>query len=234
MTDSRLAPVLILGMHRSGTSCLTGCLEEAGLYLGKVNTQAGFNKKGNRENRDIMKLHESVLTRHGFAWDHPPSGPLIWSAEEGAALDAIIAGYPQDQIWGTKDPRVLMVMDAWQARTQPRFIGTFRHPVEVAASLMNRARKWNQDMSQAQAFKLWLAYNGRMLSLYSQTPFDILRYDVDGPTYEKNLRSAAGRLGLTVPDPLQFFDAALHNQQTQADIPLELRPVWDALIAVSV
>jgi len=29
-------PILILGMHRSGTSCLAGCLEEAGLYLGDV------------------------------------------------------------------------------------------------------------------------------------------------------------------------------------------------------
>jgi len=44
-------PILILGMHRSGTSCLAGCLEEAGLYLGDVNLKAGFNKKGNRENR---------------------------------------------------------------------------------------------------------------------------------------------------------------------------------------
>jgi len=32
--------VLILGMHRSGTSCLAGSLQEAGLYLGEVNTAA--------------------------------------------------------------------------------------------------------------------------------------------------------------------------------------------------
>lgn len=56
MTDHPLSPyastVLILGMHRSGTSCLAGSLQEAGLYLGEVNTAAPHNAKGNRESRD--------------------------------------------------------------------------------------------------------------------------------------------------------------------------------------
>jgi len=43
-------PMLILGMHRSGTSCLAGCLQAAGLISGEVNIQAMYNAKGNREN----------------------------------------------------------------------------------------------------------------------------------------------------------------------------------------
>ena len=43
------AAVVILGMHRSGTSCLTGSLQDKGLYLGQVSQRGTFNKKGNRE-----------------------------------------------------------------------------------------------------------------------------------------------------------------------------------------
>ena len=46
-------PIVILGMHRSGTSCLAGCLEELGLHLGTVITSAPHNKKGNRENPEL-------------------------------------------------------------------------------------------------------------------------------------------------------------------------------------
>jgi hypothetical protein len=42
--------VSILGMHRSGTRCLTGTMQEAGLVLGKFSTFNEFNRKGNREN----------------------------------------------------------------------------------------------------------------------------------------------------------------------------------------
>ena len=50
MTEPVTAPVAIVGMHRSGTSCLAGCLEDLGLTLGKVNRAAPHNLKGNNEN----------------------------------------------------------------------------------------------------------------------------------------------------------------------------------------
>ena len=47
--------VIILGMHRSGTSCLTGCLKEYGLHLGDVSESNKHNKKGNQENKEVFK-----------------------------------------------------------------------------------------------------------------------------------------------------------------------------------
>ena len=41
--------VCVLGMHRSGTSCLAGSLEQQGLFLGETNTRGPFNLRGNRE-----------------------------------------------------------------------------------------------------------------------------------------------------------------------------------------
>ena len=56
MTDlpsTSLPCVIVLGMHRSGTSLLTGSLEAAGLHLGEVNNAARYNPKGNKENESI-------------------------------------------------------------------------------------------------------------------------------------------------------------------------------------
>ena len=53
--------ILILGMHRSGTSCLAGSLQQQGVYLGEVHEWNPHNLKGNRENPHIMALNEGLL-----------------------------------------------------------------------------------------------------------------------------------------------------------------------------
>ena len=77
--------ILILGMHRSGTSCLAGSLQEAGLYLGEVNTTAPHNAKGNRESRTIVALHDGLLQANGGAWDAPPGTSGVACGVPGAA-----------------------------------------------------------------------------------------------------------------------------------------------------
>ena len=62
----------ILGMHRSGTSCLAGSLQKAGLFLGKHHTWNEHNKRGNRENQDIVDLHEELLRANEGKWHQPP------------------------------------------------------------------------------------------------------------------------------------------------------------------
>lgn len=52
---------LILGMHRSGTSCLTGALERCGVHLGEVRRKGKYNKKGYFENATIQKIHDQIL-----------------------------------------------------------------------------------------------------------------------------------------------------------------------------
>jgi len=63
--------VIVLGMHRSGTSALAGSLEAAGLCLGEINEYSEDNKKGNRESKSIMTLHNDLLERNGGSWDNP-------------------------------------------------------------------------------------------------------------------------------------------------------------------
>lgn len=223
-------PVLILGMHRSGTSCLTGCLEEAGLYLGKVNTEAGFNKKGNRENREVMEHHDRILARVGAAWNNPPTIDPVWTHAEKEHLNGLLTRYGNEPIWGLKDPRLLFMLDGWLAITRPKFIGTFRHPFEVASSLGHRARVWNQPMDMETAYQLWAAYNTKLLSVYKYKPFDIIRYDIEPALYNAKLINAAEKIGLNAGPENSFREDGLHNQhKTEESVPSELKSIWEAL-----
>ncbi len=67
-----MTAIAILGMHRSGTSCLAGSLQQAGLYLGEVVEQAPHKKRGNRESLVIRSLNDRLLEENGGAWDSPP------------------------------------------------------------------------------------------------------------------------------------------------------------------
>lgn len=228
-------PIIILGMHRSGTSCLAGCLEEAGLYLGDVNISAPFNAKGNRENQAVMRLHDAILRRVGAAWDKPPVFDPVWTRNELSKLEKIIEAFTDKPIWGVKEPRSAFMMQGWQRLTSPRFVGTFRHPVEVATSLVNRAKAWEQEMDMDRALRLWTTYNTRLLAHHRQAPFDVIRYDISVEAYNEKLKTIITALSLPEPDYVSFREEGLQNYHADSvDVPESCRAVWDALNDVSI
>lgn len=78
MTTNNITPIMILGMHRSGTSCLAGSLQSAGLCLGSVSISNTYNPKGNRENSLIMLLNDELLNYNNSNWCSPPPTKLNW------------------------------------------------------------------------------------------------------------------------------------------------------------
>lgn len=62
--------ILLLGMHRSGTSALAGTLHQLGIYLGSDLMKPGqYNKKGYFENNLIFRFNEQLLHKVGSSWD---------------------------------------------------------------------------------------------------------------------------------------------------------------------
>jgi hypothetical protein len=212
MEDGRVGTsskvICVLGMHRSGTSCLTGLLEDAGVYLGGVSKQNPHNRKGNQENLLIMRLHDEVLKDNGGGWDNPPHGDAAWSDAQTAALSAILEQYAGHPLWAFKDPRSLFTLSAWQqALPQLAHIGTFRHPGAVAQSLHRRGK-----MSAEQGFALWLRYNARLLELQTRYGFDLLCFDLEPEGYMRAVGKAFQRLGLDASHTtLAFFEESLRN-----------------------
>lgn len=215
-------------MHRSGTSCLTGCLEEAGLALCDVNSRARYNTKGNRENRSIMVLHDALLADNGGAWDVPPSVPLRWSAERLAKRDALIAQYPADRLWGFKDPRTVFTLEGWlEALPQARLVGTVRHPMMVAQSL-----KYRDGFAVERALALWLAYNRRLETLLDRHGGQLVCFDWPRARYVEAVAALARAHGLIPPKQgFSFFESALRHSTgfVGQDMPSEVEALYLSL-----
>ena len=209
-------PILILGMHRSGTSCLAGSLQQRGLFLGTVYESRPYNRKGNREHQQVMDLNDAVLAASGGAWDRPPAA-LRWSAAEAEGRDAFAAAMEtasQGSAWGFKDPRTLLTLPFWRERlADARLVGTFRHPARVARSLVAR----DPSMAFDAALDLWRDYNRKLLELHAGVPFPLVDFDTGPADYVATVDALATGLGLPGRDgPEEFFEEDLRTDALPA------------------
>ena len=205
--------VAVLGMHRSGTSSLAGCLEDAGLFLGEVAAANRNNPKGNRENRKIVSLHKDLLKYNGGSWDDPPE-KVSWSKKHQKARDKIIRGFAKHQVWGFKDPRALLALDGWlEALPKLKCVGIFRHPLLVAQSLQRR-----NDFSLEKGLNLWLAYNQRLLRHHDRLDFPILSFDDAADVYIQKVRELTTALNLGLDaSRIAFFNPALRHDRIESE-----------------
>lgn len=222
--------LIVIGMHRSGTSCLTGTIEQCGVCLGEVFTQNPFNKKGNRESARVQRLNDLVLAANEGAWNVPVE-VTSWSDELCRERDRIITSIKADadDWWGFKDPRVVLTLPFWlEALENPAFIGTYRHPHRVALSLNHRDQTPIED-----SYSLWLAYNRKLLELQKQFGFSTVDFDLPDAEYEKDVTEKLLRLGLKNQSGEFFFDPKLRNQAgkdiSDVRLPPEVADVYEEL-----
>jgi len=212
--------IFIIGMHRSGTSCLTGSLQLAGLYLGEVFTKNPFNKKGNRESARVMDLNTALLQYNDGDWDNPPD-TLDWNDEHRKERDAIVEQLKQSNQspWGFKDPRTTFTLPFWkEVIPTPQLVASFRHPASVAASLSAR-NGFSDDFS----FNLWSKYNRRLLAYLEQEAFPIVCFDMPSERYLNDIAHICRILELK-PDSSEgpFFEADLRSQSASGSVDIEL------------
>jgi hypothetical protein len=224
---SRESPVFILGMHRSGTSLLTGTLQAAGLHLGEVNDFATHNRKGNKEQGDFRKLNEALLASAGGSWSAPPSGQVAWSAAHRARGRRLVARYEAGpRPWGFKDPRAVFTVEGWQ-RLAPgaRRVGVFRHPSLVAASLA--ARPGPLWVAPENGLELWWRYNSELLRLWTTAPFPLVEFSTPELTLAK-FGTICERLGLGAPGE-RFLAADLVHHDAPSAVDARYTDLLNAL-----
>ncbi len=223
--------IAIVGMHRSGTSCLTGLLENAGLNLGAVSRWNPHNRKGNNENQAIVALHDAVLAANGGSWDAPPER-CRWNPAQLEELEALTSARAHLGVWGFKDPRTLLVLEGWlEVVPGLEFVGSFRHPIAVARSLVARG---GGDVSRY--LELWWRYNLRLLQFQEKFGFDLVCFDDPSEIYRSRVAAAAKRLGLNpVQDALTFFDPKLRVQQGEEgiELPAHVKALYQTLVATA-
>ena len=222
--------LIVLGMHRSGTSCLTGIAEQCGVMLGEVFTENPHNKKGNRESAKIQELNNDVLRTNGGAWDRPVD-VTRWTTDQSKRRDEILDGFRQGYglWWGFKDPRAVLTLPFWlEAIGDPRFIGTYRHPYYVALSLEAR-----NQMTLDDSYKLWQTYNERIITYIERFEFQLVDFDLDDREYRKDVADKLQRLGLKSQSNESFFDPELrtHSRGSLEDcnLPTSVTEIYQKL-----
>ncbi|MEP5324441.1 glycosyltransferase, partial [Marinobacter alexandrii] len=135
--------VVVLGMHRSGTSMVAGALVKAGLYAGQSSdllVDQDDNPHGFWERNDVVELNEALLESASGAW----FSPVVSGENLGGKTDQIhhiLTQLDSQSPWLVKDPRMLVTWPAWQAALADAIpVYVYRSPAAVAHSLFKRNR----------------------------------------------------------------------------------------------
>lgn len=164
VTQFQAEAVLVLGMHRSGTSALTHVLELLGVDLSeKLLPATAHNLTGHFEDQDVVFLNDNVLNQFNLQWHSPAANQLVNFASLSASpladkAQVLIKSNKISQRWGLKDPRMCRLLPFWlenfnQVGMDARAVLTVRHPVDVAASLQRR-----DGMTFNHALLLWIEH----------------------------------------------------------------------------
>ncbi len=146
------SPVIILGMHRSGTTMITKMLEQLGLFVGaekEINHEALFFWEINNW---IFDIHTATPEKpYNLRYTNPACRKIIHesldyfvqSGKRKQYLGNLSSRYKNirdmDIPFGWKDPKNTFTLDFWKhVFPHPRIIHIYRNPIDSVSSYIER------------------------------------------------------------------------------------------------
>ena len=183
--------LLIVGMHRSGTSLLGSILPACGIAVpGPLLNGDHNNPEGYFERADITALQEQLLINLERWWPSPrgmeplPQGWLAtpWAQQTLAQLIELLEPEARCQSgpWAIKDPRSSLLLPLWQAACSQlsiplQLLLVVRDPAEVMVSLVRRDQQAT-GMDGWRAQRLWWHHNAQVLLNGKDLPLQVISY----------------------------------------------------------
>jgi len=234
--------IVVLGMHRSGTSTVIKGLEALGVNLGTdFHPIRPDNPKGDWEAKAFHGLNEEMLGKLGRSWDDlealDEAKVLGFCAEDffSRGLSALHAHIRDDAVSGIKDPRFALLLPFWQrvfveAGLDVSYVICLRNPLSVAHSLSRR-----DGFTTAKGLGLWRLYNTHIASGTASACRVVVDYDALLDDSKSQLLRVARFLKLTMNDLVEaefsseFLDPALrHARFAHADLRMDTN--YDPLV----
>jgi hypothetical protein len=154
--DARIqqaSPLIVIGMHRSGTRLLVEILDKLGVFM-------GADRQADAESVTFMRINEGILHQCGAFWSEPMAAHFVLAQPDFvhslaasarqtltaqlsnyAGQSGLRAGSTPEEVppFGWKDPRNTFTLPIWkEIFPNSRIIHIVRHGVDVAASLARR------------------------------------------------------------------------------------------------
>jgi len=241
--------IVVLGMHRSGTSVITKSLELMGVGLGDDLYPPDFdNPKGFWEDQECIIINETLLRylgsgydRLGLAWDNVQTDFQVSELKLRATQHISRKLIENDGIWGFKDPRTCRLLGFWNEvflalKCNVSIVIAIRNPASVAASLAARNR-----ISAEKAYFLWLQHVLPALRFMKGARGVVVDYDeLLANPYAQIIRISS-KLDLPLPDressvvkdfENNFLESDLrHTRYTENELALDSRA--SSMVAVT-
>jgi len=215
MSKIQSKTVIILGMHRSGTSMVAGVLARLGVDMGQELLEKSWsNPLGHFEDKDFVKLNKRILDAAGGSWNNPPSESAIQGQDPSFAEEIKnLIRAKKSNIWGWKDPRTCLTIELYLPYlTNPCFIVCHRNYHAIAESLRRR-----NGMKIEKGIELAEIYEKRIESFfraYPEFPRLDIRYEDVLVAPERELRKIIDFLKIQV-------NQEQHQEALQLILPRE-------------
>jgi len=185
VVNSNKRIVIILGMHRSGTSTIARGLQVLDVDLGDklIRGIAGENDKGFWEDADINAFNEELLSKLDSTWhgnkviEKAALLPPKLKTERVKAVTLLGQKIRDGFIFGFKDPRTAALLPFWQSvfkrlELDESYIITLRNPLSVADSLYRR-----NGFAKEKSCLLWVKHVINAVRYSKGKPRVVVEYD---------------------------------------------------------
>ncbi len=204
-------PIIVTGMHRSGTSLVSNLLGDAGVDMGPGKRTG----KKYFEDHAFVDLHRKMLD---VCLPREVPGMADWGWTEGGSFDNTGATRFVDQAraltrkrergrgehWGWKDPRTTLFLEFWdELIPDARYLLLYRFPWEVADSMQRLGADVFLDNPEY-AHSIWRFYNERILAFANRHSDRCLLVSVNGlrHRFEEFRVLVEQKLGITLAGSL--------------------------------
>jgi hypothetical protein len=227
--------IVVLGMHRSGTSAITRGLMVLGVELGDhlMPPAPNDNDKGFFEDIDVnainVELYRSLENHPNWHTLAPvPRSELLHEKKTPLRLRAVEllrSRLETVDCFGIKDPRICRMLPFWQSvfehlQLNVSYVIAVRNPISVARSLGRR-----NNFSPEKCHYLWLDHILPSVLLTQGAPRVLVDYDLLLADPKKQISKIAINLGLIKRlDPARLIDFSqnfLDNKLRHANFELE-------------
>ncbi len=242
MAELTKRAVLVLGMHRSGTSALTRIINLMGFSAPRTLMAATeANEAGFWESEVFMQLNERIMKACGGKWSSRKAfgeDPLAVARRTGLydeVRETLDAEYGGERDIVLKDPRISRLMAIYRPvleeagyRILP--VLALRNPLEVAASLTKR-----DEFSTGKGLGIWLRYTLDAEAATRQMPRAVIGFEALMGDWRATMEKAAQGLGeawpTLPPAAVAECDATLQPRLRHHVLTPPRRTSWRGLLS---